>query len=431
MTRHPAMILAALGATLLGVGASRAQSAPASDQSEAMAVAHVALHAQGADDTLARGEATLSAYLEEHPDNDHARLALGVVQFLRSGERLFQFLYAHGAGDQGRNGFLTMGMMARPVPLIRNPDAEPVTHEDVRRMIGAWIDDLDRAEKTLAQIDDADVKIRLLVGLIRMDLDGDGQATEHEQLWQFFAALRTRFKPTQEGAETFDIAFDRGDVDWLRGYCHLCMAAGELILAHDTEDLFNHTAQLFFTNPQTPFPFLRRFNVDQNIREMATVTDLVALIHLLRFDVIDARGMARAHAHLADCVGLGKSMWDHYRAESDDDREWIPNPRQTDAALPNAAIDDDRLDAWLDALDEAQGVLDGTRLIRFWRGDGTRGINLNRVFLEPRRFDLILWVQGAAAGPYLEDGELTTPGTWGRLEEAFDHRVFRNMFWLN
>jgi len=430
MRRH-CSILALIGATLLTTGATRAQPGASADQSEAMSVAHVALHAQGADDTLARGETALSAYLEANPDNDHARLALGIVQFLRSGERVFQFLYTHGAGDQGRNQFLTMGMMMRPVPLLRNPDAEPVTHEQVRAMIGAWVDDLRRAEETLAGVDDPDVKLRLLVGLIRMDLNGDGQATEHEQLWQLFAALRTRQNPTQEGAERFDIAFDRGDADWLRGYCHLCMAAGEMILAHDTGPLFNHTAQLFFSKPVTPFPFLNAFNVDRDVREMAPITDLIAFIHLLSFEVTDPARMRVAHAHLASCLDLGKSMWDHYRAETDDDREWIPNPRQTDAALPGASIDDEMLDTWLDALEEAGGVLDGTRLVRFWRGDGTRGINLQRVFLEPRRFDLVLWIQGAAAGPYLEQGELTTPGTWRSLEAAFDQRVFRNIFWLN
>jgi len=37
------------------------------------------------------------------------------------------------------------------------------------------------------------------------------------------------------------------------------------------------------------------------------------------------------------------------------------------------------------------------------------GVNLRRVFTEPREFDLVLWVQGTAAVPYLEAGEVTTP----------------------
>lgn len=423
--------IAALAALLALATPAPAQTSAASDQDEALAVAHLALHARGDDDTLASGERALSAYLDQNPANDHARLALGIVQFLRSGEHLFQFFYNHGAGDQQRNQFLTMGLMMRPVPMAQNPDPKPVTHMDVRDAIAAWISDVQRAEQTLAAIRSDDVKLRVMVGMIRMDFDGDGKASDQEHLWQFFAALRTRFNPTPDAAAEFDIAFDRGDADWLRGYCHLCMAAGEMILAHDTEPLFNHTAQLFFADPQTPYPFLRSHNVDRNVREMATFTDLVALIHLLSFDVIDPDAMRRAHAHLQSCIDLGHSMWDHYQRETDDDREWIPTPNQKDAALPNARVDQNALDTWLAALDEADAILDGTRLIRFWRGDGSKGINFKRIFHEPQRFDLVLWIQGAAAGPYLEEGDFTTPNTWRNLTTAFDRRVFRNMFWLN
>jgi len=38
------------------------------------------------------------------------------------------------------------------------------------------------------------------------------------------------------------ILFDRGDVAWLRGYCHLLMAFGECYLAHDGKELFAGTA---------------------------------------------------------------------------------------------------------------------------------------------------------------------------------------------
>ena len=61
------------------------------------------------------------------------------------------------------------------------------------------------------------------------------------------------------GAEAagFRIAFDRGDVAWLRGYCHLLMTFSEVYLAHDAKLLFEHTAHLFFVKPTTPFPFLK------------------------------------------------------------------------------------------------------------------------------------------------------------------------------
>ena len=36
------------------------------------------------------------------------------------------------------------------------------------------------------------------------------------------------------------------------------MAMGEVYLAHDAQELFDHTAPYFFPKAETPFPFLRR-----------------------------------------------------------------------------------------------------------------------------------------------------------------------------
>ena len=56
--------------------------------------------------------------------------------------------------------------------------------------------------------------------------------------------------------EPLAITFDRGDVAWLRGYCHLLMALCEAALAYDGSRLFEHTAHVFFAKPESPFDFL-------------------------------------------------------------------------------------------------------------------------------------------------------------------------------
>ena len=63
---------------------------------------------------------------------------------------------------------------------------------------------------------------------------------------------------TAEASKAFLITFDRGDVAWLRGYCHLLMAMCEAILAHDFHELFDYSGCLFYPKAETPFPFLRR-----------------------------------------------------------------------------------------------------------------------------------------------------------------------------
>ena len=97
-------------------------------------------------------------------------------------------------------------------------------------------------------------------GLVRLDINCDGKATEDETLWKLYARLNNQVEREKVlGTEVagFRIAFDRGDVAWLRGYCHLLMSFSEVYLAHDAKLLFEHTAHLFFVKPTTPFPFLK------------------------------------------------------------------------------------------------------------------------------------------------------------------------------
>jgi hypothetical protein len=82
-------------------------------------------------------------------------------------------------------------------------------------------------------------------------------------------------------------------------------------------------------------------------------------------------------------------------------------------------------------------VLQGKQLLPFWRGAQTdRGVNLRRVFINPpRELDLVLWVQGTAAAPYLEHGPLTRladPRMLDRLNETFGGVNFIGFaFWFN
>jgi hypothetical protein len=58
-------------------------------------------------------------------------------------------------------------------------------------------------------------------------------------------------------------------------------------------------------------------------------------------------------------------------------------------------------------------------------------MNLRRLFLEPTTFDLVLLIQGSAALPYLEDGELTESDTWRRIMQVFGGDFFRYAVWFN
>lgn len=374
--------------------------------------------------SLADAAAEIETWLEAAPEDDHAIFALGIVQFLQSGERLAQAAHRYGVSAEGNPLLMFMRLPTATVPPAIEP--EELSYETLREIVTVWRSEVERAEATLARVGERDVKLRIPVGMIRMDYNDDGVADGNEALWALFNRVQRRFNADEAEAGEFIIAFDRGDVEWLRGYCHICMAVAEIILAHDFRELFERCGHLAFAKPETPHKFLLSRIADDH----EPILDMIALVHLMSFEVTDPAGMERARQHLLSAIGRSRAMWRHFDAETDDEREWIPNPRQT-AAIPGARVDDEMREMWLLFLDEAQEVLEGNRLVRFWRPTDTRGVNLKRVFTEPRRLDLVLWVQGTAAAPYLEDGQTTSPRLWDRMERAFGQQVFRHSFWFN
>jgi hypothetical protein len=368
---------------------------------------------------LADAEKQLAAQLQSTPKDDNARFALGAVQTLQAGERLMQSLYRYGLNPR----WSTMLPFVRlPVPL--NPNPEPLTNEAFRQIIVQLADDLAKVEATLAAVESDNVKLPLHVGMYRLDFDGDGQATDEETLWRIFARIMRR-DVSEETAAGFVIAFDKGDVHWLRGYCRLLSAVCEFHLAYDSSTLHDHAAQLFFPTARVKYEFLTQDRIQD------WVIDLVAFFHELRLPVADAPRMAKSREHLLAVIEQSRLSWKAILAEKDDDREWIPNPSQKSSAIPNARVTQPMVDGWLALMGELEALLIGEKLIPFWRGNETRGVNLKRIFTEPTEFDLVLWIQGTAAVPYLEDGELTQAQFWTRIRNGFQGQLFWFAVWVN
>jgi hypothetical protein len=213
-------------------------------------------------------------------------------------------------------------------------------------------------------------------------------------------------------------------VHWLRGYCHFLCAFGEILLAIDGSEQFNSTAHVFFEKVDSPYAFLQDEprSIDPGNFDARMIADFIAYIHLLRFPIEEPARMKAALGHLEAMLPQAKEMWKHYLAETDDDNEWIPNPKQT--GVLRVQVTQDMVDTWQETLDQWQLVLQGKRLAPFWRGGEKedRGVNVRKVFTEPRTIDPILWVHGSAAAPYLEKGEITKladPRTMNRISDTF------------
>ena len=383
---------------------------------------------------LAQGETALKARLKEYPKDDEARFGLGGLQFLRAVERLTQSLYRFGLRSP------TEGLPQLQLPFLRlpvppNPVPMPLTYSQAREVVQKFIDDLAQAEATLAEVRDEQVKLAIHFGEIRLDLDGDGRATEAETLWRVYAKIAGRPNISPADAVKFVICLDLGDVYWLRGYCHLLMALGEVVLAYDEEEFFQRTANLFF-----PKILPQGKSVISDARELNRgregIVDLVALAHLVRFPVQDRERMVRALGHLQTMIAMSRKSWQAILEETDDDCEWIPNPKQH-GVIPGVVVTQPMVGAWLQFLDEAEALLAGKKFAPYWRPAGAlgpgeeQGVNLNLLFTKPSDFDLILWVQGSGVAPYLKNGPISDPQVWRRFQQVFGGNFFSFAVWLN
>src|SRR5438105_9116256 len=166
------------------------------------------------DGKLAEGAKALQDRLKEDPKDDQARFGLGVVQFLQT--------FEHLGGSLHKYGLRTEKSFLRPPPQVKeflpqNPNPEMLTYALARQLLQTFIDDLAKAEATLAEVRDPAVKLTLHVGLIKIDPFGQGKPISAA-----FLLGRVQAVPpaASKQAETLVIGFDRGDVSWLRGYCH-------------------------------------------------------------------------------------------------------------------------------------------------------------------------------------------------------------------
>ena len=372
---------------------------------------------------LAEGERLFNKYLQSHAADDVARLELGMIQFVNAVERLGKDLFRYGLRPTDRATLIALPIVRLPIP--PNPDPEVLSNEEARRMLVAFIHELSRTETTLAAIKDENVKLRLPVGEIRLRFapGASGSVSIREIVQQLRIA-------TPAAEPRFSVAWDRADVAWLRGYCHLLSGFCEFVLAHDTRELFDHTAHIFFAKPQTPFNFLTEGRKVFDVGAGIDIVDLVAFVHLILLPLSEPQRMKSCREHWKQMLLLSREMWRYVQLERDDDDEWIPNPRQRGAL--NIRVSEEMIASWLEFVGEAERVLNGECLIPFWRSnDPNRGINLWKVFEDPRPFDLVLWLQGTAAAPYLEQGTMTDRNVWGRLRAVFGNQLYGFGVWFN
>lgn len=378
---------------------------------------------------IKEGKQSVVKALSSHPQDDQLRFSLGVVQVIRTMEQFSQDICFYGLRQTSKEGLETPFITIAVPP---NRKANSISHQKFQQVIQRVVSGFEDADRTLSKITDENVHLRLHVGLVKLDLDGDGHCGEREMLWRIYQEFHHNPGIVSSNANSFVINFDRGDVHWLRGYLNLITSFLDMYLAYDTRETFYFVAPAlfekvddlptYFTDHKTVYP------IESTIFDAA---DLIAGLHSVHWNVEDRTYLEKALIKLDTVISESRTSWKFILEETDDDCEWLPNPRQK-AAIPGMAVDDDMVHTWSALMDELERILHGELLVPFWRGKNTGlGINIRRLFLEPTSFDPILWVQGRAMTPYLEKGRLAKSDIWKRMERVFGDQAIDFAVWFN
>jgi hypothetical protein len=370
--------------------------------------------------TFGAGGAELAAF----PDDPERQAAEGVLAFFAAVERLGQSLHRHGL--QTTNGGIMMQLPVLRMPVEPNPNPEPLDYQKYRAILQTLFDNLNTADRLLAEGAKGEVKLPIDLLKVRADINGDGKADDNESLAFILQALTRRAEPEPLPDLTF--SFDKADILWLRGYIHFVTAAAQFGLALDFEESFNKTAHAYFPRAGLPMQ-------EELVRPAQTmgfvdnsIGDALALIHLLNWQVVEPERLKDARLRLKALAQLSRDSWAAARAETDNENEWLPNAKQT-SKLSTAPVDDAVIDGWLKVMDEFEAVLDGEKLMPHWRFE--KGFNVKRFFEESTRIDMVLIMAGVDAIPYLETGQISTSAGWNNLTSAFRGNFLGYAIWFN
>jgi hypothetical protein len=199
-------------------------------------------------------------------------------------------------------------------------------HQGGRAAWQAWLTQLEQIDKDLAIVAaDPAFSLELCLACWEHDWNRSGEIDDRDRLLfqiEFdgkdgeLAETDPRRKPT--------FRFDSGDAEWARAMLSFQRAFGELVLAYKWSELDN----LFFGG--------ERSQITIRITEPARVKRARELV---------LRGLD----HAEKCRAM-------YLAETDDDREWVPNPRQKNYPMP-LEVDAQLYENWLAILGDVRRML--------------------------------------------------------------------------
>ena len=350
-----------------------------------------------AEQGLAAAEADLAARASS-PETD---FVLGGVQFLRAAEAIMQVRY-----DNSTAPLALLPGMRNPLPY--NPEAEfdPAFLE--RAMTQALVH-LNQAETTLAGVTGQDFAVEFPLQAIWFDVNANGIREDWENGLAVMASLDAQPEAGFDGL----IQFDTADAHWLKAYVHVMSGMAELTLAADPTTAIKTVYEGRMAMDEIG-------EIEGLFLDNETI-DMLATVLLTLRGTPDAARTRAAHQHFRQMIAENRAFWTAVSAETDNDREWLPNAAQ-DSAF-GVTVDAEMAETWQAVLLEIEALLEGETLVPYWRfnnGYGAEtgvGVNLAKYLQDPGDLDVILWLHGAGAVPYLETGKLAQLEAWDRFTQ--------------
>jgi hypothetical protein len=414
------------GLKALALAASFAIWQPAAALADAQSAAEKAFAAA----TVAERDAAI-AELETSAGDPVADYAIGSMRFFGALEGLGQGLHRHGFSSPRS---FVLPLMQLPIPHQYNP--EPLDYDKFRAILTEFRDGLEDAAETLAGVP-AGAEIGLVVDLrkLGLDLDGDGQlSSERESATAVIAALGSDGRMPADQMPDFIFRFDRADGYWLEGYAHFLMAQADFWLAHDFKAAFDGSFHMMFPRANLPLQAeLVPDEVGDDIFSMEwRIADFISFVHYVNWPVVEPDRRRAARGHLMEMIRLSRENWRAIRAETDNDREWLPGPHQRgEHALTGLTVGEEEVQGWMMALTMAEDLLEGRTLLPHFRITG-KGIDMKRFFDEPQTFDLVLMITGPGAVPYLAEGRIVSMQDFNRIQQQFQGQGFMAFaLWFN
>jgi|GEM_PF-5980987 len=167
----------------------------------------------------------------------------------------------------------------------------------------------------------------------------------------------------------------------------------------------------------------------QNSFIQSEIFDAISFIHTLNWKVVSPDKLASVRTDMLEVMRLNHITWKAVMAETDNDREWLPNAKQ-DGPMGFGQLPQATIDGWLNVVELVEEVLNGNRLLPHIRF--THGINLKKFFEEADSLDIVLFLTGPNALPYLETGKpIVDRRTWQALTRPFGRNFGLFMVWFN